>query len=64
MADEKKITPEAMMDEIFKLAQGLAGITAAVADMQSKLDGAGKASEEKKEESTVSSEEAWASLFN
>lgn len=63
MADEKKITAEDMMCEITKLADGLAGITAAVSDMQAKLDGAEKPSEEKKEEPSISSEKAWESLF-
>lgn len=63
MAEEKKITAEAMMDEITKLAEGLAGITAAVSDMQAKLDGAGDPPEEKKEEPPISSEKAWESLF-
>ena len=63
MADEKKITAESMMSEISKLAKGLAGITAAVTNMQAKLDGAEKPPEEKKEESPISSEEAWESLF-
>lgn len=67
MADEKKITAEDMMSEITKLAEGLAGITAAVSDMQAKLDGAKKPPEEKpeekKEEPPISSEEAWESLF-
>ena len=35
MAEEKKITAEDMMDEITKLAEGLAGITAAVTCKQS-----------------------------
>ncbi len=64
MTEEKKITAEDVMSEISKLAEGLAGITAAVTNMQAKLDGAEKPPEEKKEEPTVSSEEAWASLFN
>lgn len=63
MADEKKITAEDMMSEITKLAKGLAGITAAVSDMQAKLDGVGKPPEEKKEEPAISSENAWDSLF-
>lgn len=63
MADEKKITAEDMMGEITKLAEGLAGITAAVSDMQAKLDGTEKPSEEKKEEPPISSEKAWESLF-
>lgn len=63
MADEKKITAEDMMSEISKLAEGLAGITAAVTNMQAKLDGAEKPPEEKKEEPTISSEKAWESLF-
>lgn len=67
MADEKKITAEDMMSEITKLAEGLAGITAAVTNMQAKLDGAEKPPEEKpeekKEEPPVSSEKAWESLF-
>ena len=63
MADEKKITAEDMMSEITKLAEGLAGITAAVSDMQAKLDGAEKPPEEKKEEPSISSEKAWQSLF-
>lgn len=63
MADEKKITAEDMMSEITKLAEGLAGITAAVSDMQAKLDGAGEPPKEKKEEPPISSEKAWKSLF-
>lgn len=63
MAEEKKITAEDMMNEITKLAEGLAGITAAVSDMQAKMDGAGDPPKEKKEESSISSEEAWKSLF-
>lgn len=63
MAEEKKITAEAMMDEITNLAKGLAGITAAVSDMQAKLDGAGDPPKSKQEEPPVSSEEAWESLF-
>lgn len=67
MAEEKKITAKDMMDEITKLAKGLAGITAAVSDMQAKLDSAEKPpeekSEEKNEEPPISSEEAWESLF-
>lgn len=63
MAEEKKITAKDMMDEITKLAKGLAGITAAVSDMKAKLDGAGDPPEEKKEEPPISSEKAWESLF-
>lgn len=62
MPEEKKITAADMMGEITKLAEGLAGITAAVSDMQAKLDGAGKPPE-KKEEPPISSEKAWESLF-
>ncbi len=62
MADEKKITAEDMMSEIAKLAEGLAGITAAVSDMQAKLDGAGDPPK-KEEETPISSEKAWESLF-
>lgn len=62
MADEKKITAEDMMSEITKLAKGLAGITAAVSDMQAKLDSAG-GPPQKEEEPTISSEKAWESLF-
>lgn len=51
------------MSEITNLAKGLAGITAAVSDMQAKLDDAKKPPEEKKEELPISSEEAWKSLF-
>mgnify|MGYP004521578663 CR=1 FL=1 len=63
MAEEKKITAEDMMSEITKLAEGLAGITAAVSDMQAKLDGAGEPPKPKEEEPPVSSEKAWESLF-
>lgn len=63
MADEKKITAEDMMSEINKLAEGLAGITAAVTDMQAKLDGAEGPPKEKEEEPPISSEKAWESLF-
>lgn len=63
MSEEKKITAEDMMSEITNLAKGLAGITAAVTDMQAKLDGAGKPPEEKKEDPPISSEKAWESLF-
>jgi len=71
MAEEKKITAEDMMSEITKLAEGLAGITAAVTDMQAKLDGAGEPPKEKKEDPPkekkedppISSEKAWESLF-
>lgn len=63
MAEEKKITAEDMMSEITKLAEGLAGITAAVSDMQAKLDGAGDPPKTEQEEPPVSSEEAWESLF-
>lgn len=62
MSEEKKITAEDMMNEITKLAEGLAGITAAVSDMQAKLDGAGEPPQ-KEEEPPISSEEAWESLF-
>ncbi len=62
MAEEKKITAEDMMGEIKKLAKGLAGITAAVSDMQAKLDGAGDPPQKEKEPS-ISSEKAWESLF-
>lgn len=62
MAEEKKITAEDMMSEITKLAEGLAGITAAVSDMQAKLDGAGDPPK-KEEEPPISSEKAWESLF-
>lgn len=63
MSEEKKITAEDMMNEITKLAEGLAGITAAVSDMQTKLDGAGNPSEKDKEDPPISSEKAWESLF-
>ena len=63
MAEEKKITAEDMMSEITNLAKGLAGITAAVTDMQAKLDGAGEPPKEKKEDPPISSEKAWESLF-
>ena len=63
MAEEKKITAEDMMNEITKLAEGLAGITAAVSDMQAKLDGAGEPPQKEKEEPPISSEKAWESLF-
>ena len=63
MAEEKKITAEDMMGEITKLAKGLAGITAAVSDMQAKLDSAGEPPKKKEEETTISSEKAWESLF-
>ena len=63
MAEEKKITAEDMMSEITKLAEGLAGITAAVSDMQAKLDGAGDPPKKKEEETSISSEKAWESLF-
>lgn len=63
MAEEKKITAEDMMSEITKLAEGLAGITAAVTDMQAYLDGAGKPPKEKKEEPSISTEKSWESLF-
>lgn len=67
MGEERRITAEDMMNEITKLAEGLAGITAAVSDMQAKLDGAKKPPEEKPEEKNeeppISSEEAWESLF-
>ena len=63
MAEEKKITAEDMMGEITKLAEGLAGITAAVSDMQAKLDGSGNPPQNKKEEPPISSEKAWESLF-
>lgn len=62
MAEEKKITAEDMMNEITKLAEGLAGITAAVSDMQAKLDGAGDPPQ-KEEKPSISSEKAWESLF-
>lgn len=62
MAEEKKITAEDMMNEITKLAEGLAGITAAVSEMQAKLDGAGEPPK-KEEEPDISSDEAWKSLF-
>ena len=51
------------MNEITKLAEGLAGITAAVSDMQAKLDGSGDPPKEKEGEQPISSEEAWESLF-
>lgn len=63
MAEEKKITAEDMMNEITKLAEGLAGITAAVTDMQAKLDGEGGPPKKKEEEPSISSEKAWESLF-
>lgn len=63
MDKERRITAEDMMNEITKLAEGLAGITAAVSDMQAKLDGAEKPSEDKKKEPSISSEKAWESLF-
>lgn len=64
MDEEKKITAEDMMVKITELAEGLAGITAAVSDMQAKLNGAGGTLEEKKEEPPpISSEKAWESLF-
>lgn len=63
MAEEKKITAEDMMNEITKLAEGLAGITAAVSDMQAKLNGSGDPPKEKKEDPPISSEKAWESLF-
>ena len=63
MSEEKKITAEDMMNEISKLAEGLAGITAAVSDMQAKLDGAGDPPQNEKEEPSISSEKAWESLF-
>ena len=62
MSEEKKITAEDMMSEISKLAKGLAGITAAVSDMQAKLDGVGDPPQ-KEEEPPISSENAWESLF-
>ena len=62
MSEEKKITAEDMMVEITKLAKGLAGITAAVSDMQAKLDSVGDPPQ-KKEEPPISSEKAWESLF-
>ena len=63
MDKEKKITAEDMMSEITKLAEGLAGITAAVSDMQAKLDGAADPPPKKEEEPSISSEKAWESLF-
>ena len=63
MAEEKKITAEDIMGEITNLAKGLAGITAAVTDMQAKLDGAENQPKEENEDPPISSEEAWESLF-